>query len=537
MSDQPNMLVILNANLHTLDPLKPSANALAIDHGRVIAVGTNDDVLSSYSTSNMFDAYGRTIIPGLTDAHIHLEEYALSKQKINCETSTRDECLQRIAKRVITTSTGDWILGHGWNQNNWAEGYGTASLLDKFTPNNPVYLTHKSLHCAWANSSALHLAGITHDTPDPDGGRIGRLQNGDPDGILFESATSILEDAIPEPSFEQVVQAIQFSIPLLWRMGLTGVHDFDHSRCFSALQVLHQQHELNLRVLKSIHLEDLPHAVEIGLRSGFGDDILRIGSVKMFSDGALGPHTAAMLQPYNDDPNNSGILTMDAESLYEHGRLAVGNGISMAVHAIGDRANREVLNAYAKLREFEVISPSTSQNHLRHRIEHVQVIHPDDISRFSELDIIASMQPIHATSDMLMADRCWGDRSAHAYAWRSQISHHVPLVFGSDAPVESPNPFWGIHAAVTRRRADGTPSTQGWHPEQRLSVDEALHAYTTGAAYAAGMEDRLGKLAPGYLADLLVLSEDPYSRAPEELLSIHPMATMVGGEWVYSQFE
>jgi predicted amidohydrolase YtcJ len=320
-------------------------------------------------------------------------------------------------------------------------------------------------------------------------------------------------------------------------MGLTGVHDFDQSRCFSALQVLHRGHELKLRVLKSIHLEDLPHAVEIGLRSGFGDDILRIGSVKMFSDGALGPHTAAMLQPYNDDPLNDGILMMDAEALFEHGCLAVGNGISMAVHAIGDRANRVVLDAYAKLREFERFLPFTYQNHLRHRIEHVQVIHPDDISRFSELYIIASMQPIHATSDMLMSDRCWGDRSAYAYAWRSQLSSHVPLAFGSDAPVESPNPFWGIHAAVTRKRADGTPSAQGWYPEQCLSVDEALHAYTTGAAYAAGMEDRLGKLAPGYLADLLILNKNPYTCAPEELLTTQPMATMVGGEWVYSQLE
>jgi predicted amidohydrolase YtcJ len=531
------MLVIHHAKIYTLDPLNPIASALAIDRDRVIAVGTDDEILSSFTTSNLLNAYGRTIIPGLTDAHIHLEDYSLSQQKVDCETPTRQECLHRVAAQVINTAPGDWILGHGWNQNNWAEGYGSASLLDDLAPNNPVYLTHKSLHCAWANSSALRLAVITRDTPEPEGGRIGHLPSGDPDGILFESAMSILEAAIPGPTFERVVQAIQSEISLLWQMGLTGVHDFDHSRCFSALQVLHDRHELKLRVLKNIHLEDLPHAVELGLRSGFGDDMLRIGSVKMFSDGALGPHTAAMLKPYNDDPHNKGILMMDAQALYEQGRIAVGNGISIAVHAIGDRANRIVLDAYTKLRNFERLLPFASKKHLRHRVEHVQVIHPDDIPRFAELNIIASMQPIHATSDMLMADRCWGDRSAYAYAWRSLLSHHVPMAFGSDAPVESPNPFWGIYAAVTRRRADGTPSAQGWYPEQCLSVDEAVHAYTTGPALAAGMEDQLGKLAPGYLADLLILNEDPFSCAPEELLTIHPMATMVGGEWVYVQLE
>ena len=276
------MLVIHNANIHTLDPVNPSATALAIDHARVVAVGTDDEILSSSNTSNLFNANGRIIIPGLTDAHIHLEEYALSLQKVDCETPTRQDCLQRVASRVPSISPGDWILGHGWNQNNWAEGYGSASLLDDIAPNNPVYLTHKSLHCAWTNSSALGQAGIRRDTPEPEGGRIGRLPNGDPDGILFESAMSILEDTIPTPSDEQVVAAIKSSLPLLWQMGLTGAHDFDLSRCFSALQVLHQQNELKLRVVKSIHLEDLPHAVEIGLRSGFGDDFLRIARLPLF---------------------------------------------------------------------------------------------------------------------------------------------------------------------------------------------------------------------------------------------------------------
>jgi predicted amidohydrolase YtcJ len=537
VTDRQLMLVIHNANLHTFDPSHPNASAIAIDFGWVVGVGTDDEINSSFTTANRLNADGRTIIPGLTDAHIHLEDYAFGLQKVNCETLTRQECLQRIAERVISTAPGEWILGHGWNQNNWAEGYGTASLLDDIAPNNPVYLTHKSLHSAWANSTALHLAGIMRDTPDPTGGRIGRLIDGEPDGILFESASAIVEQAIPAPSFEQVVNTIHASLPLLWRMGLTGVHDFDGSRCFSALQVLQHRDQLKLRVLKNVHLEDLPHAIEVGLQSGFGDDMLRIGALKLFADGALGPHTAAMFAPYEDAPTNFGILMLDADKVYEYGRLAVENGISLAVHAIGDRANHEVLAGYAKLREFERTLDTISHSPLRHRIEHVQVIDPADLPLFSKLNLIASMQPIHATSDMLMADRYWGQRSANAYAWRSLLSSRAPLVFGSDAPVESPNPFWGIHAAVTRRRADGAPSPQGWYAEQCLNTDEALYAYTTGPAYAAGMEDRLGKLMPGSLADLLILSGNPFTCPPEALINIQPLATMVGGEWVFSQLE
>jgi hypothetical protein len=228
---------------------------------------------------------------------------------------------------------------------------------------------------------------------------------------------------------------------------------------------------------------------------------------------------------------------LDADAIFDHGRRAISNGISLAVHAIGDRAVREVLAGYAKLKEFERVLPVRSPTHLPHRIEHVQVINPGDLPLFSRLNLIASMQPIHATSDMLIADRFWGGRSAFAYAWRNVLDSHIPLVFGSDAPVESPNPFWGIHAAVTRRRADGNPSPRGWHPEQRLSVDEAIRSFTTVPAYAAGMEDRSGKLIPGYLADLLVLNENPFICSPDDLLNIHPLATMVGGEWVFSELE
>jgi predicted amidohydrolase YtcJ len=239
-----------------------------------------------------------------------------------------------------------------------------------------------------------------------------------------------------------------------------------------------------------------------------------------------------MFQPYIGEGDNRGILNMDGEELFEHGRKAARVGLGLTVHAIGDRANHEVLDAYQQLRSFE------SENHLphlRHRIEHVQVIHPDDASRLAQLDVIASMQPIHATSDMLMADQFWGERSRLAYAIRTQLDSGAHLALGSDAPVESPNPFWGLHAAVTRRRADGSPSVDGWYPEQRLTLSQAWEGYTTGPAYAAYMENRLGRLAPNHLADLIVLdaTRDPFACHPDELLGLQPSATMVNGEWVW----
>jgi predicted amidohydrolase YtcJ len=288
-----------------------------------------------------------------------------------------------------------------------------------------------------------------------------------------------------------------------------------------------------MRVLKNLPVELLDQAHDLGLRGGFGDDWLRIGSIKVFMDGALGPHTAAMFQPYSGEEDNRGILNMDGEGLFEHGRKAAQVGLGLTVHAIGDRANHEVLNAYEQLRHYEHENGLPA---LRHRIEHVQVIHPDDAARLGKLNVIASMQPIHATSDMLMADAFWGERSRLAYAWRTQLDHGARLALGSDAPVEAPNPFLGLHAAITRRRADGSPSADGWYPEEKLSMAEAWEGFTIGPAYAAYMENRLGRLAPGYLADLIVLeaAQDPFRCDADELLMVQSLATMVAGEWVYT---
>lgn len=523
------MKLLYNAYIYTQNPSQPAASAIVIDRERIIAVGEANNLLPRYSNVEKQDMNWRVILPGLTDAHLHLKNYALSLQKVDCETETQEECLRRVEERVKKAKPGEWILGHGWNQNVWG-AWPSALELDAIAPNHPVYLTAKSLHASWANTAALKLANISAQTPDPQNGKVQRDAESNATGILLETAMELVGSTIPEPSIEEIANAMEKAQAILWKMGLTGIHDFDRRDSFMALQGLHTQGKLKLRVLKNIPVELLDQAYELGLRAGFGDDWLRIGAVKAFMDGALGPHTAAMFQPYIGEDGNRGILNMDGEELFEYGRKAAQVGLGMTVHAIGDRANHEVLNAYEQLRNYE---KENNLPALRHRIEHVQVLHPDDIARLGKMNIIASMQPIHATSDMLMADQFWGERSHLAYAWRTQLDHGARLALGSDAPVESPNPFWGLHAAVTRRRADGSPSADGWYPEQKLTMAEAVEGYTLGPAYAASMENRLGRLAPNHLADLIVLEKDPFTCNADDLLEMQSSATMVGGEWVW----
>lgn len=508
----------------------PTASAIAISDGKFLAAGRQEDILSLASRhTEVIDLNGSVIWPGLTDSHIHLQLFALGLKYVDCETGSRAECLQRVARTAAAAPAGTWVKGHGWNQNDWPEGFGTAALLDEIAPDNPVYLTAKSLHAGWANSTALRLAAITRDTPDPVDGLIQRDSSGNPTGILFESAMGLLENAIPVPDQKEITEAIKQAQPVLWSMGLTGVHDFDRRSCFRALQSLDSNGELKLRVLKSIPLENLDQAVEVGLQTGFGSEFLRIGSVKLFADGALGPQTAAMIQPYEDAPDHLGLLFLDAEQILDHGQIAAKSGLSLAIHAIGDRANHEVLKAYTQLRQFEA---NRNLPHLQHRIEHVQVLHPDHLQLLADLGIVASMQPVHTTSDMDTADRYWGNRARYAYAFKTLRERGTRLIFGSDAPVESPNPFWGLHAAATRQRHSGYPSGDGWYPQERLPLSQALESYTIHPAHVAGWGDRVGRIAPGYHADLIVLPSDPFQIDPSELYRVKPDRVMIAGEWV-----
>ena len=522
-------LVLTNARFYTFNPACPTAERLLIQGGKIIAAGSTREILpDSYPGAKVTDLSGMTVLPAFTDAHIHLLEYGLSLRRVACETVTKAECVRRVREKVNATTSEKWVLGHGWNHNIWPDGTPDKKDLDSFSPENPVYLTHKSLHSAWSNSAALNAAGITRNTPDPQGGVIGRSPDGEPDGLLFEAAMRLVEYAIPKPDAEERNIALSAAQIELHRFGITSVHDFDGWDCYESLANMETESDLKLRVVKNIPFPILDQAIEAGIKSGGGSETLSFGWLKLFADGALGPQTAAMLAPY-EESNSTGMLLLDNEDINETGHKAMFAGISLAVHAIGDHANREALNGYAQLFEKKLFGKTA----LKPRIEHVQLIAPEDTSRLARLGITASMQPIHAVSDRDMADRYWGNRCGNAYAWSSVLQTGAKLIFGSDAPVESPNPFWGLFAAVSRSSLGNEAPRAAWTPHQRISLNDALNAFITQPHLATRPGQKSGRLQAGYSADLVVLPNDLFTISMDEIASILPVATMVNGEWVY----
>jgi predicted amidohydrolase YtcJ len=477
---------------------------------------------------------GRAVIPGLIDAHVHFGWFsvAVHQRRLDLDNvPSKAEALGRVAAAACARPAGQWILGSGWNTNVWADpSFPTAADLDAVAPDHPVALQDKSHHATWANSRALELAGISADTLDPSGGEIVRDPSGKPAGILLETAAELVQAAVPEPDVATMAAALRQGIAQAQRLGLTGIHDPGHPTVLAALQLLRSQGELGLRALVHIPADGLDAAAKLGLRSGLGDDCLRLGGVKVFADGALGPQTAHMLAPYQGTTGQMGIPTIEPQELSDLVLRAHASGWSVAVHAIGDAANRATLDAmeHAHTHRPSMVSPA-----LPDRIEHVQLLHPADLPRLAQLGVVASMQPIHATSDMDMAERHWGHRCNLAYAWKSLLESGAALAFGSDCPIETLDPLAGIHAAVTRRRADGRPGSEGWIPAQRLSVAQAVHAYTAGAAHASGEEHSKGTLAPGKLADFVALSRDIFSTDPMEILGAKVEMTVLGGRMVF----
>ncbi len=532
--------ILLNARIYTLNPSQPVVSALAIYRDRIVAIGDDDTIRAlAGRTTRIDDAGGRPVIPGLTDAHIHWEGVAHALNSVDVfEVPTKAEALRRVAEKVRRTPPGEWIVGRGWSQTYWPDrAFPTAADLDAVAPENPIYLGAKSGHAAWVNSEALRRAGVTASTSDPAGGSIPRDASGQPTGLLLEDpAMQLVWSRVPVPTPEQTAAWMTEAQPRAWAAGLTSLHDFDNPSCLTALQLLREQGRLGLRVVKQINAPWIAHAHELGLRFGFGDAWLRIGAVKIFADGALGPRTAYMVEPYENEPENYGIIVTDKEEIYDLVSRASAAGIPASIHAIGDRAVHDVLDVYEAVRAEEAAAgiPRPAR---RHRIEHVQLIHPNDAHRLGQLGVIASMQPIHATSDYEMADQYWGQRAQWSYNWRLQLDAGAQLAFGSDAPVEPFDPFRGIFAAVTRRRPDGSPGLDGWFPAGRLDVETALRGFTQGPAYAAGMEHDLGTLAPGFLADLLVLDRDPFTIPPDDLLAVQVLGTLIGGEWKHRMFD
>lgn len=541
-------IVLSNGKIYTLDASNPQVQALVIRNGRVLAIGTEQEVRAAAGPHfDLIDLQGRAAIPGLTDAHVHLIYHALARRSVRLDGETSfDAALQKIA--LAARSGAGWLQGGGWDHSLWGGRWPTAADLDAIVPDRPVLLSRKDGHAAWLNSMALRIAGIDASTPDPAGGNI-RRENGQPTGILYETAIDVARQHIPDASVEERMSALAEAFTEAHSYGMVGMHlaasmrPGDSTMHLRDLQMLREAGKMPLRILLYLSLDVLDEALALGIRSGLGDRWLRIGGVKMFSDGSLGSETAEMLAPY-ETGSGTGIATLSLEELNTSVRKAITGGLAVMVHAIGDAANRKVLDAIAAAIDIgdseslvanDLVTPYESgwaTGRIPNRIEHCQIVHPDDVSRFAELGVIASMQPIHCTADMDMADRLWGKRSAHAYAWRSLKEAGAILAFGSDAPVESLNPWLSIHAAVTRQRPGGYPEG-GWYPEQRLSVGEALLGFTKGCALAAGAAHEQGSLLPGMLADIAVLSDDPFSMNPENLHSVKSELTILEGQVVY----
>jgi predicted amidohydrolase YtcJ len=532
-------LLLLNGKVYTMDATLPRAEAVAIYGARILALGKDDDLrglargegpaLSGAEGWRVVDLGGKAVLPGFIDCHLHFLWYALGPSRVLLDGAhSLQATLNRVKRHIEQREPGEWVLGWGWNDAEWRDaGSPSKEDLDRVAPDSPVALTKKDGHVVWANSLALQMAGVDRETPDPPGGRIERDEDtGQPVGVFKEEAMHLIYDAAPLPGPETRQEALRSAISEAQRLGLTGIHDCDGSESLSDYQELLSREDLGLRVFMMIPRENLDEAIKVGLRSGFGNEYLRIGNLKIFSDGTLGSQTAEMLEPFIDQPQNRGIAAITQQELEDLVGRAADAGIACSVHAIGDKANRRVLDVFARQRE------TGRGTGLRHRIEHVQLLHPTDVPRFKELDIIASMQPIHATSDMVVADRYWGERARWGYAWKSLLNAGTRLAFGSDAPVESLDPLVGIHAAITRQRADREPQG-GWYPEERVSVAEAVYGYTLGAAYASGEEKEKGSVTPGKLADLVVLSQDIFDIPPPEIVNTRVVATIFDGKIVY----
>jgi len=527
----------LHGRIYTSDPQHPWAVAMAIRDEKILCIGTLAHVLldcgGAQSESDTIQLNDQFVMPGFNDAHTHLG--GAGRDKLNLSLNGVDSIaeLQRLVKETVAKKKiGEWILGSGWDQTLWPDKKCPTRLqLDEVAPNNPVFLVHISGHIAVANSEALKHAEITPDTGNPMGGEIDRFEDGEATGLLKESAAmQIVEQRIPDPSDEDRRKGIELVLQELARNGVTSAQDNSEWEDFLLFKQLKEEKKLTVRITEwlpfRLSTDDLQNRRAQG---GTTDPWLKTGAVKLVTDGALGPRTAALLAPYSDDPSTSGLMAIETEKLklmaIERDRL----GFQLAFHAIGDKANQICLDVFDSVQR---MNPSRDR---RDRIEHAQVVAPEDIARFGKLGLIASMQPSHETNDMRWAEERIGpERSRGAYAWNSLQRAGAKLAFGTDYDVEPINPFRGIYACVTRELPEGGPAG-GWEPLEKLPLDQCLRAYTYGSAYAEFEEGKKGELKVGQYADFIVLSSDLTKATPKEILKTEVLRTVVGGRVVYQK--
>ncbi|MBN1449224.1 MAG: amidohydrolase [Bacteroidetes bacterium] len=547
-------LLITNATVHTMDDNGSVVEAFAVRDGRIVAVGSTGELRSTWSAERLLDMDGAVVFPGFIDAHAHL--YGLGEEAVIVAlhgTLSVEEVMNRVRIRIADLPAGQWIRGRGWDQNDWAvPQFPNNTMLDDVTRDHPIFLSRIDGHAAWVNSRALEIAGITADTPDPVGGRILRDAEGNPTGILLDNAIELVRSNIPPPSQQERRLAYLNAVHRCLATGMTAMHDMGmDAEDITAVSSLIEEDRFPFRMVG--YVDGRGDCWEDHLKKGrqtLGNQQLVVAGLKLYADGALGSRGAWLFSPYSDDPGNSGIPIIEKDTIVFEARRAIAHGMQVCVHAIGDAAARLVLDSYEEaLRDASVVRYPL-------RVEHAQVLHPDDIPRFAHLGVVASVQPTHCTSDMEWAEaRLGADRILGAYAWNALIASGATLAGGSDFPVERPDPLLGIYAAAFRMDDKGRPSSpehigerfivdpaamdrrerweNGWYASQRMSREQAVRAFTSWAAFAAGMDNDIGSLVPGRWADFVLLSQNILTIPRERFLDTRILETWVGGERVY----
>ncbi|MEO8073564.1 MAG: amidohydrolase [Acidobacteriota bacterium] len=523
-------LIVFNARVRTTDDLKPTAEAVAAADGKIVAVGTNSEIKSlAGANTKTVDAHGRLVLPGFNDAHVHFLESGFQLTSVDLRSAKSPaEFVRRIKDFAAKQPKGQWILGGNWDHENWTpNNLPTRELIDAATPDNPVFIYRLDGHMALANSLALKLAGVDANTKDVNGGEIVRAAAGEPTGILKDAAMDFVTKLIPDYSFAEKLQAAAAMSDSAASFGVTSIQNMTPGVDVGVFQELLRQNKLKTRVYLAAPLADWKNVSKIGFRAAFGSPMIRIGAMKGFADGSLGSTTAWFFEPYLDAPTTSGLAGAEIPAMYEEVSNADKAGLQVMIHAIGDKANDTILSIY------ERVAKENGGRDRRFRIEHAQHLRLRDIPRFGQDKIIASMQPYHLSDDgRWNGKRLDKERLKGAYAFRSLLDSGAMLAFGTDSPVAPINPLLGIYTAVTRRTLDGK-NPNGWFPEQKITVAEAVRAYTIGSAYAEFQENVKGTIAVGKLADLVILSDDIFAINPVEIEKTRVLTTIVGGRIVY----